>query len=70
MNLNSWNLGLSLEHRVWRGFWLHVEGGMSGLNGMSFSGGDWNDVNTDLGSSPYARIGVNFRPAKRTETGG
>jgi hypothetical protein len=64
MNLDSWNFGLSFEHRLWRNVWLHAEGGMSGLSGMSFSGGHWNDVNADLGSSPYARIGVNFRPAK------
>jgi hypothetical protein len=62
MNLDSWNVGLALEHRIWRDVWLHAEGGMSGLSGMSFSGGGWNEVNTEVGSSPYARIGVSFRP--------
>ena len=64
MNLDSWNVGLSFEHRLWHDVWVRAEGGMSGLSGMSFSGGHWNDVSTSVGSSPYAKIGISFRPAK------
>ncbi len=64
MNLDSWNAGLSLDHRLWHNLWLHAESGISGLSGLSFSGGHWNDVNTDVGGSPHARIGVSFRPQK------
>lgn len=59
---DAWNLGLAAEKRVWRNFWLRVEGGASGFRGFGFVGRDWQGPNSRGGTSPYVSLRFGFRP--------
>lgn len=59
---DSWNLSLAAERRVWRNFWLRLEGGVSGFRGFAFVGGDWQGPNSSGGTSPYIGLRIGFRP--------
>jgi len=61
--LDSWDLGISAEHRVHGNLWLTLEAGVGGLRGLRVTEGRWQGPEIDLGSSPYVALGINFRPA-------
>ena len=63
LNLDAWNFGLSVEHRIRGRLWARGEAGISGLRGFSYSGSQWNDMNSNLGTTPYVSIGISFRPS-------
>lgn len=59
---DAWNMGLAAEKRVWRNFWLRLEGGISGFRGFGFVGSDWQGPNSSNGTSPYVSLRFGFRP--------
>ena len=61
-NSKTANVGLGVEHRVWRNLWLRAEAGASGFRGFGFIGSDWKGPNSDAGTSPYLSLSLNFRP--------
>jgi hypothetical protein len=63
MSLSQWNFGLSAEHRLHKNFWIGAEVGVAGLRGLSLIGSDWQEPETELDSTGYALITVNFRPS-------
>ena len=63
LNLDAWNLGISMEHRVHGRFWARIEAGISGLRGISLSSGQLNHPDTSLGTAAYVTAGITFRPA-------
>ena len=63
--MDNWDLGLSVEKRVHRHFWLEFEAGVGGLKGLSIDvdNGDWEAPDFKLSNGPYINIGFNFRPS-------
>ncbi|WP_157497592.1 hypothetical protein [Gilvimarinus chinensis] len=63
--MDNWDLGLSVEKRVHRHFWLELEAGVGGLKGLSVdvNSGDWEAPDFAMSSSGYINIGFNFRPS-------
>jgi hypothetical protein len=62
VSLDSWNLGFRVETRVVDNVWVGIEGGVSGLRGLSFIDDDWQGLDVDLDETPYAMLTVGFRP--------
>jgi len=62
VNFTSWNLGLSLERRLWKGVWIGAEAGVAGFRGFTFAGSSWKGPNSDLGKTGYVLLKVDFRP--------
>jgi hypothetical protein len=62
ITFTSWDMGLSVEKRLWKGVWMGAEAGVSGLRGLSFTGSDWKGPNSDLGLNGYVSLKVNYRP--------
>ena len=62
-DLDSWDLGLTAERRVRGNLWVSLGAGVGGLRAFRVTEGDWREPEIDLGSSPYLRIGINYRPA-------
>jgi len=62
-DLTSWDFGLRVEKRAWKGIWLGGETGLSGFRGFSFSGREWQHPRVDLASAPYLVLTVTFRPS-------
>ena len=67
VDLDSWDLGLSVEHRLWGNVWGRVEAGVTGFRGMSFSGNDWQPLDSPRSSKGYAGLGIAYRPAKSAQ---
>ena len=65
LNLDAWNLGVSMEHRVHGRLWARIEAGISGMRGISISSGQLNNPDSGLGTAPYVSVGITFRPAMR-----
>jgi hypothetical protein len=62
ITFTSWDTGLSVEKRVWRGVWIGAEAGVAGLRGLSFTGSDWKGPNSELGLNGYVALKINYRP--------
>lgn len=65
INFDAWDFGLSLERRLAGNFWLGAEAGIGGLRGLRISGGDWHGADTQVSSSAYIGLNINFRPSTR-----
>jgi hypothetical protein len=61
--LGNWDVGVTAERRVAGNVWFSVQAGVSGLRTLRISGDDFEAPEVELGSSPYFRIGINFRPS-------
>jgi hypothetical protein len=63
VSLSVWNLGLHAEHRVLGPVWLAVEGGVSGLRGLSIIGGQFDSLQIHMSHTAYVSLTINIRPA-------
>jgi hypothetical protein len=68
VSFSSWNLGLSIEHRVFGNIWLGAEAGYSGLHGLTVVGRHWESPELRLDDTPYALVRINFRPPTASGT--
>jgi hypothetical protein len=62
MSLSAWNLGISVQKRIAGKVWIGAEAGYSGFSGLSFVGGDWQGLQTNLSGTGYGLVTLNFRP--------
>lgn len=62
LNLDAWDLGLSVERRVAGGLFASIEAGVGGLRGFRLEGDSAEAVDFDVGSSAYLKLEINFRP--------
>jgi hypothetical protein len=62
--LDAWDAGIKAEWRLARGqnYWLGVEAGVSGLSGLRVSGGRWHGAELDVGTAPFVRLTLAWRP--------
>lgn len=65
VNFDAWDFGLSVEHRLAGNFWLGAEAGIGGLRGLRVTGGNLHGVDTQVSSSGYIGLNINFRPSIR-----
>jgi len=59
---NSWDLGLSAEHRIKGNIWGMVELGVGGFKSFSYDGNELNNAELDVDTSPYVGFSINLRP--------
>lgn len=62
MDLSSWDFGFSIEHRVAQHVWVALEVGVSAIRGLSIVGGEWEQPETKLSNTGFARLTINLRP--------
>ncbi|HEY4367734.1 MAG TPA: hypothetical protein VGN07_10925 [Steroidobacteraceae bacterium] len=65
MNLLAWNVGFSVERRIFGNFWLGVEVGASCLRGLSIVGNDWEPPETRLDGTGFALVSLTLRPSSQ-----
>lgn len=63
MNLDAWDFGLSVEHRVYGNFWLSAEAGVGGFRALRFSDSDVEDVDVDFSKGAFFGVNFKYRPA-------
>lgn len=62
-NFDTWEFGITVEKHVGNNFWLGLETGIGGLRGLRIVDGDLKGVESDVSSSAYFGLSVNFRPS-------
>lgn len=61
MDLSAWNIGFSIERRIFRSLWLGFEIGASCVRGLSVVGNDWELPETRLDGTGFALLTFNVR---------
>lgn len=67
-NLSTWDVGLSIEHRLFSNVWAGFEIGASCLRGLSLVGTQWEAPETKLDRTGFARLTINLRPQSRASS--
>ncbi len=62
MNLDAWDLGLSVERRLAGRIYAGLEAGVGGFRGLRLDGSELEDSGISIHSSPYLKFEINFRP--------
>lgn len=62
-DFTAWDLGLRVEKRAWKSFWMGAEAGVSGFNSISFSSGERHRTRDSSGNDPYLTLTMTFRPS-------
>ena len=63
VNLDAWDFGLGVEHRLAANIWLSAEAGIGGFRGLRLSGSDVESPDLNVSTSPYVGMTLNFRPS-------
>ena len=59
---NSWDFGISGEHRIHGSFWARLEVGLGGFRSFSYDGEEFESAELDTETAPYVGFSINFRP--------
>jgi hypothetical protein len=62
LSIDTWDLGVGFERRLFGDFWGGLEIGVGGMRGLRLSGGDFEGADVSVDSSPYATLALRFRP--------
>jgi len=58
----QWNLGLSVQQRMFKNFWLQAEAGVSGLRTLSVERDRWQQPEIDSHQGSFISASFNWRP--------
>ncbi|MFV8817264.1 hypothetical protein [Haliea sp. E17] len=62
LNLDAWDLGVSVERRLTGGIYASLETGIGGFRGLRLDSGSLEDTDFSVHSSPYIQLDIKFRP--------
>lgn len=63
INLDAWDFGLGVEHRIQGNVWLGLEAGVGGLRAFRFTQGGSEAADIDVSSGAYIELALRYRPA-------